>query len=32
MELGALNSISVRFMYFFDTIYLKKLKKKQNTI
>ena len=32
MELGALNSIYVRFMYFFDTIYLKKLKKKQNTI
>ena len=32
MELGALNSISIRFMYFFDTIYLKKLKKNRSTI
>ena len=30
MELGALNSISIRFMYFFDTFYLKKLKRDKN--
>jgi hypothetical protein len=32
MELGALNSISIRFMYFFDTLYLKKLKKAKSMI
>ena len=30
MELGALNSFSIRFTYFFDTLYLKKLKKSKN--
>lgn len=30
MELGALNSFSIRFTYFFDTLYLKKLKRNKN--
>lgn len=32
MELNALNSISIRFMYFLDTIYLKNIKRNKNTL
>lgn len=32
MQLGALNSISIRVMYFFDTFYLKKLKRNKGVL